>query len=115
MEVHNATVLTEPEKMDRSTNFYNGAAQEINELVSWNKDEQSGKWRVMYTKTIAEGCWECDGGIVVSSNFESPKTVETRPLIECPVEVRLRGYKKLPDLLELICREITVDRVKLPE
>jgi hypothetical protein len=83
-----------------------GAAEELIEWIAWEQAAKAGRWRIMYIKTVREGCWD----EVISGLFHfegEPKVVDHRPLIETPAEVRLRAGDALPDLMVAIASRAT--------
>lgn len=71
------------------------------ENLSWQKDILSGKYRIFYSREIKEDRFGPEG---FSTNTfacaEFPDGVaESKPLIECPIEIRV---KAIPDLGKLV-------------
>lgn len=65
-----------------------------------------GRWRLMYVKSKAEGD--------VGTQTREPEwlmetAVDRRPLIEAPLEVRLRAHKVLPEFLATVARRFASD------
>lgn len=85
---------------------------EDEEYLEWAESE-GGRWRVLYHLVRRFG--DIDGdGYTLGPAWEDSKTVERKPLIETPVEVRLRAAKKLTPLLEALANKAVVERIDVP-
>ncbi len=76
--------------------------------IRWARNEQSGKFRLLYTRTIYEdrislGYGDAPKGTYSTSAYgcaQYPDGVTvTKPLIECSIDVRLRLWPELPAFL----------------
>ena len=107
--------FAEPSQHNQALDMYDGPVIRTTELVKWNRQQETGRWRIFYVRMEERGDVEIDGGMVLSSSFEPEVEAERRPLIETPAEVRLRAYEKLPDLLQLISDGVRSERMQLPQ
>ncbi len=95
---------------------YNGPVIRTTELVKWDRQQETGRWRIFYVRMEERGSVAIDDGIIeFGPSFEPEVEAERRPLSETPVEVRLRAYEKLPNLLQIISDSIRSERIQLPK
>jgi len=90
--------------------FGENPAEQVCEYVVWEKLDNQDRWRLMYLKTRQDG-WFSD---VHPDGFffeDELKVLDHRPLIETPMEVRLRAGEELPELLAAITANTKVARL----
>lgn len=96
-------VVTEPRIA--GWQFLNAYARES---LSWERDHQCGKFRLMYSRSIqldsvATGNGDAPAGAFSTSVYGCSKfpdgVSESKPIIECPIEVRVRACEKAPELI----------------
>lgn len=95
-------------------NYSGGVARDV-ERIDWAPlDEREERWRLMYVKYRRFGQVEISEGIALAGPTftDFPETLDRRPLIEAPVEVRLRGHRVLPQLVREISSLVEVRRVQ---
>ena len=80
-----------------------GGAPVVSEWLAWARHEECGKFRLLYRREIEDG----DGNDVGTSDFPDG-TIDERPLIECPAEIRLQAHGHLPKLLSFLSTEVSV-------
>ena len=86
----------------------------VREYLMWERHHSSNKFRLIYCRTIYEDRISSNGEFSTSPYAcnEFPDGVtERRPLIECPIEVRLRMHPNLSTLVRKI--ESQIDEMAL--
>ena|SRR5688572_8832139 len=64
------------------------------QTLSWSEDPGTGQWRLLYSVF-----WEQKGPDPFTHVYRWAGRSTSRPLIECPADVRLRSYSFLGKLL----------------
>ena len=82
-----------------------------NESISWDRDQQSGKFRLLYVRTVSEDRVATSSSDAPTGAFSTSAVgcnefpdgeTERKPLIECPIEIRLRAWPELNQLVQAI-------------
>jgi hypothetical protein len=100
----------EPTEPLFSMENYGGEATRTDEFVSWARVEPSGRWRLMYRREKLTFTLQIVEGMLLEEPVPigEPETEEHRPIIETPVQIRLRAHRALADLVRTIAAESKV-------
>jgi hypothetical protein len=104
---------TDRELYDDET--YSGGIIRREAHVEWAPGDD-GRWRVLHVISQTAGFVSIVEGCLISGpGFYDPEDVESKPLIETPVEVRLPAHKHLGELVEALGTLVEYTPLAKPE
>lgn len=97
---------------DMLRNYSGGIHRDVENIEWAPADEREERWRLMYVKFRRFGEVEiCEGIAIAGPTYTGfTETLDRRPLIEAPLEVRLQGHRLLPRLVREIASRVEVRR-----
>lgn len=119
LDIARRSPLNRKEKLafkERSLPGWDFLSAYVEESLLWGRDEMSGKFRILYSRTIfedrmADGYGDAPKGAISSSVYgctQFPDGMsELKPLIETPTETRVLAWPKISNLLNEIEKKIS--------
>ena len=101
---------------DAGRNYAGGIQRDV-ENIEWGPvDGDGSRWRLMYCKFRRFGQIDiCEGVALAGPTYAgASQYLESKPLIETSVAIRLRAHQQLPKLLEKIAKAVEVRPMVLP-
>ncbi|HWB15892.1 MAG TPA: hypothetical protein VG538_05745 [Vicinamibacterales bacterium] len=90
---------------------YSGRIWQDEEAIQWTADPKNiDRWRLLWTKRRKWGELElCERVAIAGPTFNGPvEPLEDKPLLETPVDVRLRAHKQLGELIRVVSKSVEI-------